>query len=228
MHKKLLLVGTIMFGISDIQGLSLYQANMWQSKDVDGTTLPYFSQTFLQELQKWDVKDWSVFIWGAGDCPTESTLFWFARKCKKVTYVDWYDRWIGELNNFIDRQLHMVNKVLFKCRAIERIEKNDPLLGKVNVNIFSNFGMNSSYVNAVAEDGEKYDCVIVDGYHRNSCISKAITHIKPGGVIILNNANQQTLGINSTQAYQLLAKYPHKSCLHPGHLDWRTDYWIIN
>lgn len=206
--------------------LSLYKINMWQSKDRDGTTLPYFSKTFLDQLTSWNIKDWQVFIWGAGDCPTESTLFWFARHAASVVYVDWNEDWILQLSHFLKKI--KVDNVEFRCRAIENITVTDSLFGVVKRNTLSDYGEDSSYVKAITESDKCYDCIIVDGHHRNTCIEQAVKYVRPGGVIIFNNANQKTIGINSERTYRLLEKYLHYSFLHPDHIDWRTDYWIID
>jgi hypothetical protein len=226
--KKLIIILLVIQSCFAKAELSLDRTNMWQIRDRYGMTLPYLTHPFLQELQKWQVSNWRVFIWGAGDCPAESTLFWFARKCSSVAYVDWNQGWINELQKVVHRNLKLTKRVFFKCRAIEMAERDDILFGRISVDTKSDFGVNSAYVNAILEDGIKYDCIVIDGHHRNNCVAIALKSIKPGGIIILNNVNQSTIGMNNQKALQLLADYPHYSFLHPGHLDWRTDYWIIN
>lgn len=227
MYKKLLLIAVLQVLFANAE-LSLYKADVWQHRDSDGTTLPYFTKAFLSELKKWSISEWDIFIWADADCSSDSTLFWFVRKCKSVTHVNWSHHWINEFNKFINERLHLGHKVVFKCREIEHVEREDSLFGKRQLNIMSDFGENSAYVNAILEDNKYYDCVIVDGMHRNSCVEKAIKRIKPGGILILNKSNQFTIGMDNKKAHELLAQYEYHSFLQSGHLDWRTDYWVIN
>jgi predicted O-methyltransferase YrrM len=90
-------------------------------------------------------------------------------------------------------------------------------------------GKNSQYVLAIEEDDKQYDCIIIDGVHRNTCARHILSHIKPGGIIIVDNADQNSIGINSKYIFKLLNKYQHYSYLQPDSIypDWRTDYWII-
>ncbi len=223
--KKVFLISLILISSLAQAELSIYETNMWQTKDLDGKAMPYYAASIMPELRTWLMQDWKVFMWGSSDCPEENTLSWFARHTSSVTYVDWDQNWISELDRFM--QSLQINNVKFISGAREEKRVMHKQFGEIVVNTFSDYGEKSAYVNAIAQAGIKYDLILVNGHHRNTCAIKALEWIKPGGRIIMNNVNQATIGIDSQRACDALANYPHFSFLHPGHLDWRTDYWII-
>ncbi len=47
----------------------------------------------------------------------------------------------------------------------------------------------SSYIDSIAEPGEHYDIIIVDGQWRAKCTEKALEFLNPNGVIILDNSD---------------------------------------
>ena len=53
------------------------------------------------------------------------------------------------------------------------------------------------YFNAIFEDNEKYDVIIIDGKRRADCAKTAIKCLNPGGIIILDDSDR----INTSQEY---------------------------
>jgi predicted O-methyltransferase YrrM len=81
------------------------------------------------------------------------------------------------------------------------------------------------YVLAISEDQRKYDLIIIDGVYRNTCAEIALDYLKPGGIIVLDNADQRSIGLNSTSTFKKFAHLKHFSFAQPNHQDWKTDYW---
>ncbi|MDO9582623.1 MAG: hypothetical protein Q7J24_05875 [Desulfomicrobium sp.] len=50
----------------------------------------------------------------------------------------------------------------------------------------------SAYAQAVNEPGGMFDIIIIDGVWRNECAAEAMSKIKPGGLIILDNSDWYT------------------------------------
>jgi hypothetical protein len=48
----------------------------------------------------------------------------------------------------------------------------------------------SDYVNALAEQGRKFDIIVIDGNHRLKCTTEAINMIDPDGIILLDNSDR--------------------------------------
>ena len=203
--------------------------------DRNGLVLPWFTRSFLDVLVTWDTKNWDVFEWGSG----YSTI-WLAANCHSVTSIETYKEWVDdvskELNN---RNLH---NAIVKYRegelSTDPIKNPSPFLSWTGSTAYpweyslGERGENSPYVNAIDEDDKLYDCIIIDGYHRNTCAKHILKHLKPGGIVILDNANQASLGINSTKTFEILKAYKRFSFLDKTSIpflpDWRTDYWIID
>lgn len=189
--------------------LSPDKRNEWQWVDDKGMVYPWFTKPFLDILKNWDLHDWDIFEWGTG----YSTI-WFAHRCKSITSVDDKKSWIDAVNG--DLIKWNLKNVTLKLRVP----------GSGDIGTCSD--TNSPYVLAIDEDNRKYDCIIIDGdFCRNSCAKNILNHIKPDGIIILDNANQASVGLDSTPTFDILKKYPHFSYKQPNHRDWRTDYWII-
>lgn len=206
-------------------GLLLTKASsIWQYKDKDKVIYPYCTKPLLDYLDGIDTKEissWHIFEWGSG-----SSTIWFAKKCKHITSVEHNTDWIEAINKHAS-QLKLTNINLIQKDITPPKSIPHDILGVLFENTLTEGGYNSDYVMAINKDNTKYDCIFIDGYHRHACLEQALNHIKPGGIIILNNVNQKTLGIDSTKALEMLKKYEHHSFKQPNHLDWRTDYWII-
>lgn len=188
--------------------LSPKNINEWQFLDKNGMVLPWYTKPFLDILVTWNTKNWDVFEWGGG----YSTVWWAAH-AKSIVTVDNNLEWMSAVQKYLN-QLNLTN-VTIKNRELAK-----------NADIGEG-GELSTYVMAIDEDQKLYDCIIIDGWHRNTCATKVLNHLKPNGILILDNANQASCDLNSLPTFELLKKYKHYSFLQPGHKDWRTDYWII-
>lgn len=164
-----------------------------------GIYYPWFTKPFLDILKTWDLSKANIFEWGSG----WSTL-WFAKHCNSIISTEHnFDFW--ELVNL-------------------EIDKHD--LKNVQYGIYP---FKTEYVNHINEINKIYDYIIIDGAWRNDCGLAAISHLKPGSILILDNANQTSCGEDNTPIFNAFKEYEHFSYLHPwhNHKDWRTDYWII-
>jgi hypothetical protein len=210
MKNKIFLTLLSLNTVATITGTELIHIpchpNVWSKVDNNQTLMPNLSWPLLEELKSRDISNWQVFEWTFGFNSTT----WFGQHCQKYTGV------VAIGAGQADVQYQAVNTI-FRLRSVHL----GPNLG------LGAGGETSAYVQAINEDQAKYDCIILDGFHRDACACEALKHIKPGGIIILNNANQRTLGINSKKTFDLYAKYPRKDFAQPNHQDWVSCYWII-
>lgn len=65
---------------------------IWHFQDEAGCTLPWYTKSFLDELQTWDIQNWRIFEYGAG----HSTLWW-EQHVHQVITVDDQAAWIEAL-----------------------------------------------------------------------------------------------------------------------------------
>ncbi len=200
----------------------------------NGLVLPWFTKSFLDILVTWDTKNWDVFEWGCG----YSTI-WFADNCRTVTSIENDEQWVNEVNQeLINRN---VPNAIIKYRKAELssdpVSHPSPFLAWTGSEAYpwaysvGEKGENSPYVNAIDEDDRLYDCIVIDGYHRNTCAEHVLKHLKKGGIVIVDNANQSSLGIDSGKTFELLKAYEHFSFRDHNSIpflsDWKTDYWIF-
>ena len=81
-----------------------------------------------------------------------------------------------------------------RCRRVTSVE-DDPdwhrtLVAKIPANVTYLFESEPArYARAVARPGHGYDCIVVDGSARKECADAALEHLKPTGLIILDNAD---------------------------------------
>jgi hypothetical protein len=127
--------------------------------NADAAPVPWFTYPAIEYLQQLDLRDRTVFEYGSG----HSTLFWAGRS-RQVVAVEHDAAWSA----FVSRQLPG-NCQLMLEPDYER------------------------YVRAIERSPELFDVISVDGLvqrrGRAKCALLAVRHLKPGGMIVLDNAN---------------------------------------
>ena len=91
-----------------------------------------------------------------------STL-WFAKRCRSVTSVEHNANW----HHMISRRLAAHTNV-----DIQLIEDT------------------ARYVASIEQTGQNYDLIVVDGIARENCIRAALTRLRPGGFLIVDNTDR--------------------------------------
>jgi len=56
-------------------------------------------------------------------------------------------------------------------------------------------GQPCKYTESINEDGEKYDMIIIDGRNRLLCGLEALSHLRPGAWIVLDDAQREKYNI---------------------------------
>jgi predicted O-methyltransferase YrrM len=178
--------------------------NKEQRKDAQGLVFPWLTEPFLELLKNWDLRNWDCFEWGAG----YSTI-WFSKHANSITSIESREPWAIAVQEHIDR-LQLTNSTLKYRIALTNPDRNS-----------------SPFSHAIDEDDKLYDLILIDGAQRNWCAERALNHIKSGGIIILDNADQRSLGIKSQPTFELMKKYEQHVYAQPDNPDWKTVYWVI-
>ena len=142
--------------------------------DGAGQPIPWLTYPAIEFLQQLDLSEKTVFEYGSGN----STLFWGARAARIVSVED-EESWSGNL------------------RA--RVSPNCTLLHEADLR---------RYVNAIRRYPEGFDIIVVDGpargHTRLRCARAAVEHLKPGGMIILDNSDWLPLSAAALRDADLL------------------------
>ena len=129
------------------------------SVDAGGQPIPWFTYPAIEFLQQLDISGKTVFEYGSGN----STLFWAARADRVVSVED-EEHWSNSL--------------------IARVPANCTVLQEADLR---------HYVDAIHQYPEGFDIIVVDGpsrgHTRLKCARAAVEHLKPGGMIILDNSD---------------------------------------
>lgn len=155
-----------------------------------GRELPWMTYDAIDFLSSICRPDMTVFEWGSGG----STLF-FSRRCHHVTTVEHDSQWSALLAGKL-KELS-VNNVDFKEVPGEEIvdwaerdfRDSDSFVSSDRNSIGLSY---EKYVKAIDEyPGNYFDIVVVDGRARNCCIKRAISHVKKGGYLVVDNTDRR-------------------------------------
>lgn len=127
--------------------------------DAAGRPIPWFTYPAIEYLQQLDLSGRTVFEYGSGN----STLFW-ASRADRVISVDDEEHWSRSVRS--------------------RVPSNCTVLQEADLR---------RYVDAIRQYPQGFDIIVVDGPTRGRtrvrCARAAIEHLKPGGLIILDNSD---------------------------------------
>lgn len=175
----------------------------WQNPDA-----PWLTKHAISLLDDW-LKPTDIGLeWGSG----RSTV-WFAKRVARIVSIEHDEDWYSKVKRWLDGQ------------ALDNVEYHlvpaaDELVGATD----------HPYVTRPCVGNPSFDFILVDGVMRDHCVTKALTLLKPGGLLVIDNANwylpHQTHSPNSVG--------PHGKC--PSQL-WqeaatqlfsRRHFWTSN
>lgn len=123
---------------------------------------PWFTPAAVRFLEVWLTTSDHVFEWGSG----RSTI-WFARYACSVTSIETSENWFAKVHFIVQRDnLRNVNLLL-------AAEPDDA----------------GTYASFIRRSVPSVDLIVVDGLHRDFCALASIQHLKPGGLLLVDNAN---------------------------------------
>ena len=127
--------------------------------DAKGNPLPWYTYPAIEFLKQFDFSGKDVFEFGSGN----STLFWASRAARVVSVED-DERWF------------------------EVVSRRLP--GNCTIHLESDL---RPYPDVIRRYPERFDIIVVDGPARGRtrfrCAQAAIEHLRPGGLIILDNSD---------------------------------------
>lgn len=155
--------------------------------DTDGSIMPWFTKPMLDEMRRWDMREWRVFEWGSG-----YSTPWLARRCKKLVSCDHDPAWTVKVkalcqNAGVYAHLNQLPDVEYYCR--------NALLegGNFNLIIIDGFAA-----------------------WRNACMDNTLTALAAGGRVIVDNCERQANYDHAKQVFagMKLTAYPEPGDEH--------------
>lgn len=116
-----------------------------------------------------------VFEWGSG-----ASTVWLSRRSAEVVSVEHDSNWALRVRELAPANVR-VELVEPDVHAIPRVPSHKPGFGRLDF---------SRYVAAIDRDAALYDLIVIDGRAREACLARAMGHLAPGGLIVLDNAER--------------------------------------
>jgi hypothetical protein len=74
----------------------------------------------------------------------------------------------------------------------------------------------------ILEHKDKFDIVVIDGISRDRCTEYALSKLKPGGYLIIDNYKQPSVQEHWPRTEKLIEGMPITIYKEPDHYDWQT------
>jgi hypothetical protein len=142
---------------------------------------PWICFSAIDFISKWiaEKEDIQVFEYGSGG----STLYWLTNGCEVIS-IEHDASWYKKIREMIPESLkadYRLIEPLYCGSTPEKFFTTDEALKKYSF---------QSYVTVIDEFPDAYfDIVLVDGRSRPFCIQYAVSKVKEGGMLILDNAD---------------------------------------
>lgn len=134
--------------------------------DTTAAGLPWYTFPAMRHLDERIRPGWRVFEWGSGG----STVY-FARRGCRVTAVEHDPVWAARVESLLARPA---------------------AAGAGEAEIVVVPGDGPAYVAAIAGHGPaSLDLVVVDGRQRAACLLRALDHVRPGGLLVLDDSERE-------------------------------------
>lgn len=152
--------------------------------------LPWLSFRAVEFLKKNIHPDMIAFEYGGGG----STAF-FNGRVKKLVTVEHDEKWFAWLQDYLKDKLRSEWTPRFIAAAPGDLfvpaDASEPLHFASNDE--PSKGKNyRDYVNAILDYPENYfDVILIDGRARTSCVAVSFSRLKPGGILVLDNAERE-------------------------------------
>ena len=122
--------------------------------------VPWITFDATRKILKHITTSSTMFEFGAGN----STLYW-ARRVASICATENHRGWLEMLRSKIETQ---------QIRNVQLLHGDSE----------------ASYVETIAQWPHDYfDVVVVDGAYRRDCVRQAIAHVKPGGLLVVDNTD---------------------------------------
>jgi hypothetical protein len=131
-------------------------------------TAPWLTPTAINLVEEWLQSDDVVFEWGSG----RSTV-WFGERVGRVISVEHNHDWFHSVGAWLDLDTRKtVERHLVKTRDDPTDKSREDYVGIID-----------------RLDEASIDLILVDGLHRDACAIRGLPKLRPGGLLVLDNAD---------------------------------------
>jgi hypothetical protein len=176
---------------------SLVQFRRWLSHRNKKTPLeletPWMTYSAIDYLSRVLQKEHTVFEWGIGG----SSLF-FARRARSVISVEHDSVWFSDVSKAMSESaITNWRGILLPPTQSDAgfpASPSDPESYRSDAPEYKNFSFHD-YVSAIDKlEDRSLDMVVIDGRARPSCLKHAVSKVRVGGVLVLDNAERSYYG----------------------------------
>lgn len=155
--------------------------------------LPFLAKQFIAQI-----RPQLVFEWGTGG----STIFFREMGCNLIS-VESDEVWAKHVRQeLVNRNLHFgldYNVIPYELGDIGTDYSNPVHYKSYNTEYPpANF---KKYVDFIDDKGV-FDLILIDGYARASCIAHAVSHVRPGGWLAIDNTDRPWYLINTLPLFK--------------------------
>lgn len=148
--------------------------------------IPWLAPAAIEILDNLLQKDMTGFEYGSGN----STLF-LAARIRKLVSVEHDENWFKRVQGLLEenRITNVEYRLItadknYTCK-LPRNSYEDYTMPATDAKSFHNY-----YTSIRAYPDESFDFILVDGRARVSCVHESLVKLKPGGLLILDNADR--------------------------------------
>jgi len=186
--RYLLLKGELQLFIKDMQSFIQWRKYRTSGKGTLDFHIPWLVFSSISFIDRWLQKDMKLFEYGSGG----STLY-FASRTAGVVSVEHDRNWFHTAEGTIAKSGY--NNIDYRLiepqpAVTDGRDCADPANYVSCFTEYSGFEF-SAYAKAIeAYADASFDLVVVDGRVRHSCITHAISKVKKGGLLLVDNADR--------------------------------------
>jgi hypothetical protein len=172
-----------------IDDLNLWLATTFFKKNMLKAGIPWINFPAQRWLQTKLSQDSLVFEWGSG-----ASSVYFAKRVKELTSIEYDKQWFEIVENeFINQGFRNGQLKFFGANDLSEF---DPFPDNIHYYQSEDKGYKNkifySYVRSILNYPDSYfDLILVDGRARGGCLKMAMTKIKQGGIILLDNSERE-------------------------------------
>lgn len=187
--QKLLMKGEFSLFIKDIKVFMLWRKFRVSSKSTLDFRTPWLVFDVINFLKKWLQKDMVVYEYGSGG----SSLF-ISDRVKTIYSIEHDEAWFNNVQEVMKKE--GIKNIEYRLHTPEAqvadssVDCSNPHYYLSCMGEFKDLNF-EKYVKSI--DGfpnQHFDLVIVDGRSRPSCILHSMQKVKPGGILLVDNADR--------------------------------------